>query len=250
MDNAILIGLSRQSAMMRQMSVIANNLANMNTTGYKSASMLFDEFVMPTASEASPDKSLSFVQDYGQFRNVADGEMQQTGNPLDVAISGEGFFKIQTPQGVRYTRDGHFQLDSTGQLVTQDGDPVLTDSGSPITFSSDESQITIARDGTITTTRDGTATSEQVRGKLGLVNFANAQDMKSEAGNLLSTTQAEQPVTSVRVLQGSIEGSNVKPIIEMTNMMDVMRSYESAQKLLDAADDMRHQAISQIGGTA
>jgi len=250
MDNAILIGLSRQSAMMRQMSVIANNLANMNTTGYKSQSMLFDEFIMPTASETGPDKTLSFVQDYGQFRNVTDGELQQTGNPLDVAISGQGFFKIQTAKGVRYTRDGHFQLDGTGQLVTQDGDPVLTDSGSPITFASDESQITIARDGTITTTRDGTATSEQVRGKLALVDFTNLQDMKSEAGNLLSTTQAEQPVQAPHVLQGSIEGSNVKPIVEMTNMMDVMRSYESAQKLLDAADDMRHEAISQIGGTA
>ncbi len=118
MDNAILIGLSRQSAMMRQMSVIANNLANMNTNGYKSESMIFDEFLMPVASEESPDKNLSFVQDLGQFRNVADGDMQTTGNPLDVAISGEGIFKIQTPQGMRYTRDGHFQLDGSGQLVT------------------------------------------------------------------------------------------------------------------------------------
>jgi len=250
MDNAILIGLSRQTAMMRQMSVIANNIANMNTTGYKSASMLFDEYVMPVASETSPDKTLSFVQDYGQFRNVADGEMQTTGNPLDVAISGEGFLKVQTAQGVRYTRDGHLQLDGAGQLVTQDGDPVLTDGGAPITFANDESQITIARDGTITTTRDGTTTSEQVRGKLALVSFANVQDMKNEANNLLSTTQAEQPVQSPRLIQGSIEGSNVKPIVEMTNMMDVMRSYESASKLVDAADDMRRQAISQIAGTA
>ncbi|MEN6543698.1 flagellar basal-body rod protein FlgF [Parvibaculum sp.] len=250
MDNAILIGLSRQSAMMRQMSVIANNIANMNTSGYKSQSMLFDEYVMPVASEASPDKSLSFVQDLGQFRNVADGAIQTTGNPLDVAITGEGFFKVQTAQGVRYTRDGHFQLDGSGQLVTQEGNPVLSDSGSPITFGADEGEITIARDGTITTSRPGTANSEQVRGKLGITTFANLQDMKSEENNLLSTTQTESPVQSVRVVQGSIEASNVKPIVEMTNMMTVQRSYESAQKLIEAADDMRRQAISQIAAAA
>ena len=250
MDNALLIGLSRQTAMMREMSVIASNLANMNTTGYKSQSTLFDQYLMPVASEQSPDKTLSFVQDYGQFRNFADGEMKQTGNPLDVAINGEGLFKVQTPQGVRYTRDGHFELDNSGQLVTEQGDPVLTDAGSPITFSSDEGHITIARDGTITTTRDGITASEQQRGKLALVSFGNMQTLKNEGDNLYSTTEAEQPVTDPHIVQGSLEGSNVKPIAEMTNMMEVMRSYERAQNLMQAADDMRRQAISQIGGTA
>jgi flagellar basal-body rod protein FlgF len=210
--------------------------------------MLFDEYVMPNASEQSPDKQLSFVQDYGQMRNLADGEMQTTGNPLDVAIAGSGMFKVQTPNGVRYTRNGHFQLDASGQLVTSNGYAVLTSSGGPVTFSSDETQITIAHDGTITTTRAGETNSEQQRGKIALVDFANPQDMKSEGDNLLSTTQAEQQVTDPRMVQGSIEGSNVKPILEMTNMIDVMRSYESAQKLVDAADEMRRQAITQIGG--
>jgi flagellar basal-body rod protein FlgF len=250
MDNALLIGLSRQTAMMREMSVVANNLANMNTAGYKSQSMLFDQYLMPIASEQSQDKTLSFVQDYGQFRNFADGEIQTTGNPLDVAINGEGMLKVQTPQGVRYTRDGHLQLDATGQLVTSQGYPVLTASGGPITFTSEEGHITIARDGTITTTRDGISASEQQRGKLALVTFGNMQSLKNEGENLFSTDQAEQPVTNPRIVQGSVEGSNVKPIVEMTNMMEVMRSYESAQNLVQAADDMRRQAISQIGAPA
>jgi flagellar basal-body rod protein FlgF len=243
MENALLIGLSRQSAMMREMSTIANNLANMNTTAYKSQSMLFDEFLMPVASENSPDKTLSFVQDYGQMRNLADGELQTTGNPLDVAISGEGMFKVQTPQGIEYTRNGHLQLDNAGQLVTSNGYPVLTEAGTALTFANDEGQITIASDGTVTT-------DNGQRGKIALVTFANLQEMKASGDNLYTTTQAETPVDKPRMIQGSIEGSNVQSIVEMTNMIDVMRSYESASKLVDAADNMRRQAISQIGGAA
>lgn len=243
MENALLIGLSRQTAMMRQMSVIANNLANMNTSAYKSQSMLFDEYVMPVASEKSPDRSLSFVQDYGLVRDLANGELRQTGNALDVAIASDGFFKVETERGVRYTRNGHFQLDDQGQLVTSNGDPVLTASGGPITFTSDEGQITIGPDGTI-------STENGERGKLGLVVFDNPHDMKNEGSDLLSTTQTETPVIAPRIVQGSIESSNVKPIVEMTNMIDVQRSYISAQKLIEAADDMRRQAISTIGGPA
>lgn len=243
MDNALLIGLSRQTAMMRQMSVIANNLANMNTTAFKSQSMLFDEYVMPVASEGSPDKTLSFVQDYGQHRNLADGELRATGNPLDVAIAGAGMFKVQTPQGPQYTRNGHFQLDDTGQLVTSNGEPVMTAAGTTLSFTSDEGQITIARDGTVTTDKGQ-------RGKIALVDFADMQELKNTGDTLYSTQQAEQPVLTPRLLQGSIEGSNVKPIVEMTKLLDVTRSYENAQKLINAADDMRRQAISQIGAPA
>lgn len=239
MDNALLIGLSRQSAMAREMSTIANNLANMNTTAFKSQSMLFDEYLMPVASENSPDKTLSFVQDYGQVRNLSDGELKTTGNPFDVAISGEGMFQIQTPQGTQYTRDGHFQLDDQGQLVTAQGKPVLTDAGAALRFAADEGQISIASDGTVSTDRGQ-------RGKLALVTFANPQDIKANGDGLFSTTQAEVPVTNPRFVQGSIEGSNVNSIAEMTNMIDVQRSYISAAKLVQAADDMRRQAISQI----
>jgi flagellar basal-body rod protein FlgF len=239
MDNALLIGLSRQSAMAREMSTIANNLANMNTTAFKSQSMLFDEYLMPVASESSPDKTLSFVQDYGQVRNMTDGELKTTGNPLDLAVSGEGWFQIQTPQGTEYTRNGHFQLDNQGQLVTADGYPVLTSAGTALSFANDEGPITIARDGTVTTDRGQ-------RGTIKLVTFANNQDMKANGDGLFSTTQAELPVTDPRLIQGSIEGSNVNAVVEMTNMIDVQRSYISAAKLVQTADDMRRQAISQI----
>lgn len=239
MDNALLIGLSRQSAMAREMSTIANNLANMNTTAYKTENTLFDEYLMPVAQENSPEKTLSFVQDYGQFRNMTDGELKSTGNPLDVAISGKGFFKVQTPDGTEYTRNGHFQLDGQGQLVTAEGYPVLTDAGTTISFASDEGQISIASDGTISTNRGQ-------RGKLSLVSFDNVQDMKAMGNSNYSTTQTENPVKEPKFVQGSLEGSNVNAIAEMTNMIDVQRSYISAAKMVQAADDMRRQAISQI----
>ena len=149
MENALLIGLSRQMAMTREMATIANNLANMNTTAYKSEAMLFEQFLMPDASEESAGGNIAFVQDYGQHRNMRDGAIQTTANPFDVAIAGEGFFRVQTETGVLYTRNGHFSLDAEGQLATSTGALVLTDAGAPIRFAQDETGISIARDGKV-----------------------------------------------------------------------------------------------------
>tara|TARA_R110002110_G_scaffold3104_22_gene16001 strand:- start:2119 stop:2925 length:807 start_codon:yes stop_codon:yes gene_type:complete len=243
MENALLIGLSRQMAMTRDMATIANNLANMNTTAYKSESMLFEQYLMKDASENSPDETISFVQDVGQHRNTNDGTLQTTANPLDVAITGEGFFRVQTDAGIRYTRNGHFNLDTDGQLVTTAGDPVLSDAGAPISFANDENNISIARDGTV-------STDQGQRGRLALVTFGNLQDMTTVGNSLLTTGQAELPAEDTRLVQGALEGSNVQPIVEMTNMIDVMRSYASAQKLIDQADQMRRQAIQELGTPA
>jgi len=243
MENALLIGLSRQMAMTREMATIANNLANMNTAGFKSESMLFDQFVMKGASEGNGPSKITFVQDFGQHRDLRDGTLQMTANPFDVAITGEGYFRVQTENDVLYTRNGHFRLDEAGQLVTANGDPVLTDADAPILFAQDETGITIARDGTV-------SSSLGLRGKLSVVTFENPQNMQMAGGTLLRTLQDEQPVDEPRLVQGAIEGSNVKPIIEMTNMIEVTRSYASAQKLIDQSDQMRRKAIQELGSPA
>lgn len=243
MENALLIGLSRQMAMSREMATIANNLANMNTTAFKSEAMLFEQFMAKDASEESPDNVIRFVQDVGQMRNMRDGALQTTANPLDVAITGEGFFRVETETGILYTRNGHFNIDANRQLVTSNGDPVLTDAGGPITFAEDETGFTIARDGTISTDRG-------LRGKLAIVTFENPQAMNNVGDSMLSTAQAEVPAEKVRLVQGALEGSNVQPIAEMTNMIEVMRSYASAQKLIDQADQMRRKAIQDLGAAA
>jgi flagellar basal-body rod protein FlgF len=243
MENALLIGLSRQMAMTREMSTIANNLANMNTSGFKSEAMLFDQFLMEDASEGSQASKITFVQDFGQHRNLRDGTLQMTANPFDVAITGDGFFRVQTENDILYTRNGHFRLDEAGQLVTAGGEPVLTDADAPMLFAQDETDITIARDGTV-------SSSLGLRGKISVVTFENLQNMRNVGGTLLSTLQDEQPVDEPRVVQGALEGSNVQPIVEMTNMIEVTRSYASAQKLIDQSDQMRRKAIQELGSPA
>ena len=148
-ENAQLIGLSRQMALQRQMDVVANNLANINSTGFKAEAILFEEYVMPVASDRSfpsGSQQLSYVQDWATMHDLAAGSMTQTGNPLDVALSGEGFLTVQAPEGTRYTRNGALEINSDGVLVTQNGFPVLSDGGNQIVFGADETGIAITAD--------------------------------------------------------------------------------------------------------
>ena len=124
MENALLIGLSRQTTLERHLGLIANNLANVNTNGFKGDQSLFEEYLSSGAHEDNfrpADRRVSYVQDRGTFHDMKQGALEQTGNPLDVAISGDGFLTVQTAAGERYTRDGNLQINSTGQLVTNSG---------------------------------------------------------------------------------------------------------------------------------
>ena len=148
MANTLLIGLSRQLTLERQMDVVANNVANINTAGYKADRSLFQEYLMPVAHEdnfVGGDRRLSFVQDRATFHDFASGPSEQTKNPLDVAIAGDGFLVVQTPAGERYTRDGSMQINNQGQLVTTSGNPVLGTNG-PIVFQPTDHDISIAAD--------------------------------------------------------------------------------------------------------
>ena len=152
MENALLIGLSRQTVLERQLDVVANNIANVNTAGFKADSSLFEEYLMPGAHEDNfkgSDRRVSYVQDRGTYRNFTQGPAEQTKNPLDIAISGDAFFVVQTAGGERYTRDGGLQINSQGQLVTAAGNPVLGTSG-PIVFQPTDHDINVSPDGTVT----------------------------------------------------------------------------------------------------
>ena len=146
MENAQLISLSRQIALQRQMDVVANNMANINTTGFKAESMLFEDYVMPTASDnnfAGLDQDLHYTEDWSTIHDMTTGSIEQTGNPLDVALSGKGFLTVQTPAGQRYTRNGSLQIDASGTLVDLNGNPVLGESG-PIKFDPSDTDIAIS----------------------------------------------------------------------------------------------------------
>lgn len=240
MENALLIGLSQQTALQRNLDIIAHNLANMGTVAYKTERPLFRTYLTGVHdTEGRPDQA-QFVSDYGMVRDTSEGALRSTGNELDVAISGPGYFAVQTDQGERYTRNGHLRIDGQGQLITSDGDPVLDSGGAPITFGTDEHNISIARDGSITT-------SAGAKGKLNVVKFENEGKLSRIGGSLYQTDETPTPATDAVVQQGMIEESNVVPIVEMTTMVELLRAYNSTASLIKQAEDMTQRAVHDLG---
>lgn len=236
MDNSSYIALSRQRAISNEMTLIANNIANANTTGFKREALVFQEFVQKPSHDSH---RVSYAYDVGTARDIRDGSLQSTGNSLDVALTGSGYFTVETPAGPRYTRNGHFQLNADSQLVNSSGHPVLSN-GSPITIPSDQGSINIATDGTI-------SNGAGELGKLDVVNFENPRDLKKAAGGLYVTNQEPQAAENYKVTQGMLEESNVEPILEITRMLQVQRDYGSIQKLTKSEDDRLKKAIERLG---
>lgn len=252
MENIGLVGLSRQVALRRELDVIANNLANLNTTGFKQDDVVFQEYLMPTAREDSfqrgADRRLSFVWDRATATNMSQGPMEATGNVLDIGISGPGMFVVQAPEGERYTRAGSFELNSRNQLVTKQGHLVLGEAG-PIVFEQNDVGITIGRDGTISA-RDGTMDGpSQVRGRLRLVDSTRAGGFEKVGDNLYALTAGAEarPVEARDLRQGFVEKSNVAPVLALTRMIEVTRAYQSLASSLDRHDQLRRDAIRSLG---
>jgi flagellar basal-body rod protein FlgF len=246
MENALLIGLSRQVALGRELDVIANNMANVTTNGFKARSSRFREYLMPVASAEAfprPDRRLSYVIDAGTPLDTRTGPVEHTGNPLDIAIKGEGFLAVQTPAGERYTRNGALEISPQGQLVTSDGHAVLGENG-PITFTPQERGFEIAPDGTVTS-------DQGQRGKIRLVRFENPQLLRSEGTNLFSSPNLGQPAGNTsRIEARALERSNVKPVIEMSRLIEVNRSYTSVAGMVSRMDELRRTAISRLADNA
>jgi flagellar basal-body rod protein FlgF len=249
MENMLLVGLSRQMTLERQMDVVANNVANVNTNGFKADRSLFEEYLRSGAHEdnfARSDRSVSFVQDRGSFKDFAAGNTELTKNPLDVSIDGGGFLVVQTPAGERYTRDGGLQINNLGQLVTAGGNPVMGTSG-PIVLQPTDKQISIAPDGNVTVL-EGTGRIDSVRGKLRIASFADPQKLVKEGNNLYSAGQGvvAQPDTASRVRQGFIEKSNVNSVTEMSRMIEITRTYTQISALLQQQSDLHKSAIEKL----
>ncbi|WP_421781025.1 flagellar basal-body rod protein FlgF [Kiloniella litopenaei] len=237
MENPSYIALSRQMALGREMSIIANNVANMNTNAYKNEGMMFVEYLKDTKT----GENLSFTQDLRLVRNLAEGQLHTTDNPLDVAISGRGYFTIEVDGEDRYTRNGSFKLSPDGELVTSEGYIVLSDGDAPISIPATATDITITRDGTISSSA-GTA------GRLKTVDFEDEQLLVKEAGSVFSTADNQEPIDQVagEIIQGAIEGSNVQGVIEMTRLIDTTRSYTSMAKFIKQEHDRQLKAIQSL----
>ncbi len=243
MDNSNLLALQAQRVLQRRMDVAANNLANLATTGFKADELVL-ETVDDTDAHADADPSdIRFVRDIGLMRDMRQGEIAMTGNPLDVAIEGSGFFMVQGPSGPLYTRDGAFTISGAGQLVTTDGRAVLNSGGSPIVFDPQGESPSIGRDGSIR------VAGAEV-GRIGVASFAAPGALEKVGDNLWDAQGQAQSEFEGVVVQGALEGSNVRPVIELTRLIEISRAYQSAARIVSGADELRQRAIERLGRAA
>ncbi|APX22662.1 MAG: flagellar basal-body rod protein FlgF [Rhodobacteraceae bacterium] len=227
--------LSRQQGLMREMRMIANNIANQATTGYRQQGVIFSEYVRRTDEAGIVSMSAAQVRD----SSFAQGGLTRTGGQLDLAIEGDGFFLVQTPQGERLTRNGAFATSSAGDLVTQDGHPVLDSGGAPVFIPPDATDLAIAQDGTL-------SSNGAPIGQIGVVSPLDRGAMIREGGVLFRADQGYEPTQAPRVMQGFVESSNADPILQIARMIEVQRAYEMGQNFLQREDERLRGAIKAI----
>ena len=193
MENALLVGLSRQMALSHELDIVANNIANIDTTGFKADKEAFSEYLMPRAADQQfpgGNQRVSFVQDRATWIDFSPGSIQHTGDPLNVALDGKGYLTVQTPRGQRYTRNGALSTNATGQLVTSEGYQVLGDGG-PIAFQPSDHDINISPNGIITV-REGASTADTQRGKLQIVGFDQPQLLQKDFSSTFTGAERRQ----------------------------------------------------------
>lgn len=234
MDAAGYTTLSRQSGLMREMQVVANNIANISTSGFRREGTVFAEHVY----RMDEGPSLSMPHATGRAVDLSQAGPSMTGGAFDFAIQGEGFFLIETPQGNRLTRAGSFTPNEAGELVTPDGNRLLDAGGAPI-FVPPGSAVSMAEDGTLSA--GGTPLAQ-----VGLWRPADPLSLRHQSGTLFEAGELE-PVEDGRVFQGFLEESNVNPVSEIARMIEVQRAYELGQKFLDAEDSRARGVIETLG---
>lgn len=250
MDNANYVALSRQITLQRELDISANNLANMNTTGYKFEELLVNAEPGAPAVNTPIRTPANFAYDNGVGRNFTQGTMNQTGAPLDVALNGEGtFFTVAGKNGqTAYTRDGAFTLNGEGTLVTAQGYAVQGDGG-PITLDPKKGEPSISADGIITQSYQGQA--ERV-GKLNVVRIANMSDLSKQGDGTYTLTSNQTPITATdaQVRQGFLESSNVNPMTEITNLVRINRAYTTLANIVDQNSQLNRSAVERLGRVA
>lgn len=253
MINTKYVALSRQMALWKQMDVVSNNMANVNTSGFKAEDTIFSQYVLQTPqAKGFGSNPVYFTQDFGAYKDFSEGTITTTGNALDMAIKGDGFFVVETQEGERYTRKGQFSLNSDGALVTNDGHLLLSENNEPFFFAPNEKDISISASGEIyaTTTGDGVAQSNLI-GKIKLVDFENPQRLLKTAGTLFENVAGNEIIASnAGVVQGAIEKSNVEGVVEMTKMIKLQRSYEYVQQMIDEEHTRLSNTISAFSQLA
>ncbi len=241
MENAIYIGLSRQMSLRRQLEATANNIANVNTPGFKAQHMLFQEYLAkPATPGAHRGQQIAMVIDQALVRDPRPGDLEHTGSQLNVALDGPGYLMVETPGGPRYTRNGSLRIDAEGTLTDVNGLPVLDPDGARIEIPGNTGQLEILGDGSVVA--DGVDA-----GRIGVVGFENELAMAPLGSGLLVTNETPAPAEGTRLVQGMLEQSNVEPILEMTEMIGLSRRYQSAQSMMESEHERQRTAIRRLG---
>ena len=248
MDTPSSIILSRMMTTSRQVDVIANNIANATTPGFESLHLASAAWIdrMQGVSAPPGGDTLAYAESRGTWRNTQAGPVRETGNPLDLAITGQGYFTVQTPNGPRLTRDGRFELLPNGTIANGSGHPLLSTNGKPIILPTNGGSPTIAADGTISVRQPGGTNT--VVGRIGVVNVANQQQLRTVGGNLFAAGTKPTAVATPQIVQGALEGSNVQPVTEITAMMQTSQMFQMLAQFEKAEHSRSQATIQQLLG--
>ncbi len=245
MNLASNVAVSRLVAAQRAMDVTAQNLANVDTPGYKTEHVLFTDWLSRQGSSpggsagAAGEASVAYVQDRATWRDQTAGTLTHTTNPFDLALAGDGYFTVATPNGPRLTRNGQFGLTSDGTLADSAGDAVLDNNAQPIRLSPTDTRVTIAGDGTV-------SSQNGQLGQIGVVQPSDPMRVTAEGGSLFRADGPTAPVALPGVVQGAVEGSNVQPVLEVTRMMDGLRQFQFVSERVQAENDRQQSAIDKL----
>lgn len=239
MENSVYVGLSKQVVLRENMDIIANNVANVNTPGYRAQNMVFREYI---EDPRYMKEDISMVLDHGQYQMTDPGSLKETGNPLDVALIGDGFLGIQTPGGIQYSRAGNLSMDADGIIRNARGMAVASEGGGDLVIPQDAKEIRIDRKGVI-------STEQGPIGQLMVRKFDNAQELNPAGNGLYETTAAPLPADKTVVMQGKLEGSNVQAVVEMTRMIDVLREYQAVQNMMQSEHERLRSSAQRLAKT-
>ncbi len=241
MDNTINIAVSRLAAQQRAIDVVAGNLANASTPGYRAERMVFADWLVAQPNHAEPPggRMVAFTQTRATYRDRAEGTLTQTGNPLDLALSGEGWFTVQTAAGTRLTRAGRFTLQQDGTVTDGAGDPLLDVNARPLQLSAADTELTVKADGTL-------RSQNGVIGQIAVVAPTDPNRITAEGGRLFRADVPTAPVARPKIVQGTVEDSNVQPIAEITRMISTERDFQFVSQMVEAEGQRRQSAIDKI----
>jgi flagellar basal-body rod protein FlgF len=236
MENTIYIGLSRQTALRRELSLVANNIANINTTAFKRE---LGVYATAQTKNAFVNK-LDFVIDHGTAVSFEPGALSNTGNDLDIAINGPGFIGVDDGSGVKYTRNGALSLSPDNQLITREGHAVVDEDGAPIVIPLEGGKIEIGRDGSV-------SAGAEIIAKIQVVEFKFLHLLQKNGDSLFESTEVPQDPVNSTILQGSLERANVTPVKELVRMIDIQRSYDAVKGFLDREAERQQTVVRRLG---